>query len=47
MTTTEELLDTPYDEKMRVFIDNTRYEYEKVYKALYYLENLEDIIDNS
>jgi len=47
MTTQERIIDIPYEEKMRVFIDTTRYEYDRVYNALYDLENLEDIIDNS
>jgi len=47
MTTQQKIIDIPYEEKMRVFIDTTRYEYDRVYNALYDLENLEDIIDNS
>jgi len=48
MTATEKkYLEVPYEKRMTVKVKNDMIEYDRVYKALYDSDNLEDIIDNS
>ena len=49
MTATAEkkYLEVPYEKRMTVKVKNDMIEYDRVYKALYDSDNLEDIIDNS
>lgn len=49
MTATAErkYIDEPYEKRMTAKVEYDMIEYDRVYKALYDSDNLEDIIDNS
>lgn len=48
MTTAEDkFINEPYEKRMTAKVKYDMIEYDRVYKALYDSENLEDIIDNS
>lgn len=46
-TAQRKYIDEPYEERMKTKVKYDMIEYDRVYKALYDSDNLEDIIDNS